>query len=102
MILLTGERTVLDTEKLGSEYKNNILVGDINLGNIYYFKLNQDRKSLDLGKGLTDKIAQTEEELSDVVFGHGFGGITDLEVGPDGFLYVLVYDKNDGRIYRIH
>ena len=38
----------LDTEKLGSEYKNNILVGDINLGNIYYFKLNQDRKSLDL------------------------------------------------------
>ena len=92
----------LDTEKLGSEYKNNILVGDINLGNIYYFKLNQDRKSLDLGKGLTDKIAQTEEELSDVIFGHGFGGITDLEVGPDGFLYVLVYDKNDGRIYRIH
>jgi glucose/arabinose dehydrogenase len=92
----------LDTEKLGSEYKNNILVGDINFGNIYYFKLNQDRKSLDLGKGLTDKIAQTEQELSNVVFGHGFGGITDLEVGPDGFLYVLVYDKNDGRIYRIH
>lgn len=92
----------LDTEKLGSEYKNNIIVGDINFGNIYYFKLNQDRKSLDLGKGLTDKIAQTEEELSDVVLGHGFGGITDLEVGPDGFLYVLVYDKNDGRIYRIH
>lgn len=92
----------VDTEKLGSEYKNNILVGDIKFGNIYYFKLNHDRKSLDLGKGLTDKIAQTEEELSDVVFGHGFGGITDLEVGPDGFLYVLVYDKNDGRIYRIH
>lgn len=92
----------LDTEKLGSEYKNNILVGDINFGNIYYFKLNHDRKTLDLGKGLTDKIAQTEEELSDVVFGHGFGGITDLEVGPDGFLYVLVYDKHDGRIYRIH
>ena len=92
----------VDTEKLGSEYKNNILVGDIKFGNIYYFKLNHHRKSLDLGKGLTDKIAQTEEELSDVVFGHGFGGITDLEVGPDGFLYVLVYDKNDGRIYRIH
>lgn len=92
----------LDTEKLGTEYKNDILVGDINFGNIYYFKLNQDRKSLDLGKGLTDKVAQTKEELSDVVFGHGFGGITDLDVGPDGFLYVLVYDKNDGRIYRIH
>jgi glucose/arabinose dehydrogenase len=92
----------LDTEKLGSEYKNNILVGDINFGNIYYFKLNQDRNSLDLDKGLIDKIAQTEEELSAVVFGHGFGGITDLEVGPDGFLYVLVYDKSDGRIYRIH
>ena len=64
--------------------KNNILVGDINFGNIYYFKLNQDRKSLDLVKGLTDKIAQTEEELSDVVFGHGFGGITDLKLDQMG------------------
>jgi aldose sugar dehydrogenase len=25
-----------------------------------------------------------------------------LEVGPDGYLYVLAYDKEDGRIYRVH
>jgi glucose/arabinose dehydrogenase len=33
------------------------------------------------------------------VLGKGFGRITDIETGPDGFLYVLTYE--DGRIYRI-
>jgi aldose sugar dehydrogenase len=32
-------------------------------------------------------------------FGSGFGGITDIETGPDGFLYVLSFDN--GVIYRI-
>jgi len=35
------------------------------------------------------------------IFGAGFGVITDLQVGPDGYLYVLSYDKSDGRIYKI-
>jgi aldose sugar dehydrogenase len=47
-------------------------------------------------------VANTIEELSDVVFAHGFGGISDIEVGPDGYVYILVFDKNDGRIYRIY
>jgi hypothetical protein len=33
------------------------------------------------------------------IFGHGFGTITDLQVGPDGYLYVLSYTS--GAIYRI-
>jgi glucose/arabinose dehydrogenase len=33
-----------------------------------------------------------------VIFGHGFGTITDIKVGPDGFLYTLTFD---GTIYRI-
>jgi hypothetical protein len=28
-------------------------------------------------------------QLQPFVFGSGFGGITDIEVGPDGYLYVL-------------
>ena len=94
--------TFLNTDKLGQEYKNDILVGDIKYGSIYHFKLTADRKSLDLSGELTDKVANTSEEISKVIFAYGFGGITDLEIGPDGDLYVLVYDKQDRRIYRIH
>lgn len=33
------------------------------------------------------------------IFGHGFGTITDIEIGPnDGFPYVFTFD---GTIYRI-
>jgi hypothetical protein len=35
------------------------------------------------------------------VFGRGFGVITDLQLSPDGYLYVLSYEKDDGRIYKI-
>lgn len=92
----------LNTDKMGSQYKNDILVGDIKYGNIYHFDLSEDRKSLELSAGLSDKVANTGEELSDTMFARGFGGITDIEVGPDGNVYVLVYDKFDGRIYRIY
>jgi glucose/arabinose dehydrogenase len=48
---------------------------------------------------LTVQVADDEQELSDIVFGNGFeGGITDIETGPDGFLYVLSFN---GNIYRI-
>ena len=30
------------------------------------------------------------------LFGQGFGGITDIEVGPDGYLYILtVYQSGN-------
>jgi hypothetical protein len=33
------------------------------------------------------------------VFGEGFAGISDLEVGPDGYLYVV--SLGQGKIFRI-
>jgi len=38
-------------------------------------------------------------ELDPVLFGHGFGSVTDIEVGPDGYLYVVSYNK--GKIFKI-
>jgi len=38
-------------------------------------------------------------ELEDVVFAEGFEGITDIKVGPDGYLYLVSYAQ--GKIYRI-
>jgi glucose/arabinose dehydrogenase len=88
-----------NSDKLGIEYKDDLFVGDINNGKIYHFDLNEDRTSLVLDGELADKIANSPNELEEVTFAEGFSGITDLEVGPDGYLYVLSYGK--GTIYRI-
>ena len=61
-------------------------------------ELNKDRTSLLLSGPLEGKVANSPEDLKPVIFGHGFGTITDIEVGLDGFLYVLTFD---GTIYRI-
>ena len=42
--------------------------------------------------------------MSAIALGKGFGGITDIETGPDGFLYILTLDirlNGEGNIYRI-
>jgi len=76
-----------------------MFIGDYNNGNLYHFKLNQSRTGLVLSNSLADKIASTPEDAKPVIFGTGFdGGITDLQVGPDGYLYVLTFA---GAIYRI-
>jgi glucose/arabinose dehydrogenase len=91
----------LNSSKLGAQYENQMFVGDSNNGNIYHFKLNQNRTSLILDGPLVDKVAEKTDEMSSNILGTGFGVVTDLQVGLDGYLYVLVFDKDDGRIYRI-
>jgi aldose sugar dehydrogenase len=93
--------------KLGMQYVNDMFVGDVHFGNIYHFDLNVARTELILGGVLlADKVADTDSELEEaangnngIIFGKGFGGITDLEVGPDGYLYVVSIGQ--GAIYRI-
>jgi glucose/arabinose dehydrogenase len=87
-----------NSEKMGLEYKNEIFVGDIKSVLIYRFHLDLDR-SLMLDGNLTDKIANSPEELNGRIFAKAFSGISDMEVGPDGYLYILSYGK--GTIYRI-
>jgi hypothetical protein len=76
-----------------------MFVGDVHNGWIYHFDLNEYRTDLILEGPLADKIANTPEEMQETIFGEGFGGITDLEVGPDGYLYVVSIGQ--GAIYRI-
>jgi len=91
----------LKSDKLGKQYENDIFVSDINNGNIYHFKLNGTRTGLLLNGSLVDKIANTIVERNKIVFATGFAGISDMEVGPDGYLYVLTFHKSRGTIYRI-
>jgi aldose sugar dehydrogenase len=89
----------LDSDKMGKKYRNDMFVADFNSGNIYHFELNQKRTALSLNGSLADKVADTEAENKDITFGTGFKGITDMQVGPDGYLYILSY--NYGAIFRI-
>lgn len=89
----------LNSEKLGKEYENDLFVSDIKIGRIYHFKLNEQRDSLILSGKLTDKIADSDEETNQLIFGSGFGGITDMDIGPDGYLYVLSF--GNGAVYKI-
>jgi glucose/arabinose dehydrogenase len=94
-----------DSPKLGEKYQNNIFVGDINNGNLYFFKVNQDRDGLELDStGLSDHVADPVgndalAEVRPMIIGKFDGRITDIETGPDGYLYVLTY--LDGKIWRI-
>ena len=81
----------LTTPKLGTQYENDIFVGDIKYGRIYHFDLNKNRTALQLNGELSDKVANNSRELAPVIFGRGFNGISDLEIGPDGYLYVNSY-----------
>jgi glucose/arabinose dehydrogenase len=89
-----------NSTQLGEEYQNDLFVGDSNNGRLYHFDLNEDRTGLMLEGVLEDKVADNEDELSSgVVFGTGFRSIPDIEVGPDGNLYLLLY--RSGKIVKI-
>jgi aldose sugar dehydrogenase len=89
----------LNSSKLGKQYQNDLFVGDYNNGNLYHFKLSQNRTALVLSGTLVNKIAYTPQDSQPIILGSGFyGGITDLQDGPDGYLYVLTFA---GTIYKI-
>ena len=44
-------------------------------------------------------VSPTVQTLDQIIFGRGFGGITDIKVNPyDGYLYILTFE---GVIYRV-
>jgi len=91
----------LDSDKLGAQYKDDIFVGDVHNGRIYHFKMNNERNDLLLPESPAGKFIQNPVNLGaeDIVFGDGFSGVTDLTIGPDGYLYVVSIGQ--GKVYRI-
>lgn len=79
----------LNSTKLGSNYTNDMFIADFHNGNIYNFKLSPNRTSLILSPPIADKVVNTKNETQSAIFANGFGAIMDMEVGPDGYLYVL-------------
>lgn len=90
----------VDSDKLGQQYQNDIFVSDFQGGNIYRFDLNQNRTHLALEGPLADRVIDAAEESQGILFGESFRSITDMQIGPDGYLYVLS-PRGQGTIYKI-
>jgi glucose/arabinose dehydrogenase len=80
---------------LGCGLRHDVLVGDSNCGQIYRFRPDAARQGLSFASlELQDKVADNDAmvcsgEMSEILFGSGFGTITDLENGPDGRMYIV-------------
>jgi plastocyanin len=73
-------------------------VGEINSGYLYRFILNQNRTGLLLNGSLSDGVANNDIEKLEAALGKINGGITDLQIGPDGLVYVV---SSNGKIMRL-
>lgn len=91
----------LNSDKLGTQYRNDMFVSDVHNGRIYHFKLNSDRTELSLPNSIQSNLLTSlnAPDMNEILFGRGFGGITDLTVGTDGYLYVVSIGQ--GKIFRI-
>lgn len=89
----------------GCRQFRNLIVGDNNCGQLYRFIPNAARDALSFTTlELQDLVADNNsmicsDEMSEIVLGNGFGVITDLEPGPDGWIYAV--SLFSGVIYRI-
>lgn len=96
MPVTTSGAAFFHSDRLGKQYENDLFVGDFVNGMIFDFDLSEDRTQLSFDNNgpLKDKLADNPQELEDIIFGHGFGGITDIKIGPyDGYMYVLSLDR---------
>jgi glucose/arabinose dehydrogenase len=85
----------LNSTAFGSKYENGIFSGDITSGTLYFFRPNADRTGISLENDplLSDLVADSDDEMLGITLGTGFTGITEIETGPDGNLYILTYDR---------
>jgi glucose/arabinose dehydrogenase len=94
----------MDTTRLGKSYAGDFFVGTVLDGGVLFkFDMSPSRKTLGLSGALADGVAdnatgQLLKEQSDIVFGNGFGVVTDIASGPGG-MYVL--SLTNGVMYRI-
>ncbi len=90
----------LNSEKLGKAYQDDLFVASFNLGEIYDFDLNENRTKL-LPTKITNNTLAEKLEVANVMFAYGLGKVTDMDVGPDGNLYILSKHLDTPTIFRI-
>ena len=81
-------------------YDDSVFVGDCNWGRLYAFQLNPERNGFALpSPDLQDLVVDEGDSLDEIIAGEGFGCITNIRTGPDGYVYLASYSHDT--IYRI-
>lgn len=79
----------VDSEPL-AKLGDSLIVGDCNKGRLYAFPLNEGRDGFAFAtRQLADGVADRGDRLDEIVFAQDFVCVSDIEVGPDGMLYVV-------------
>jgi glucose/arabinose dehydrogenase len=94
----TGLAFLADSQ-FDADYRDGLLVGDVNNGHLYLFRLDVARTGLVLTGDLADLVANDVEEQNQALFGQGFGAVTDIQIGPEGAVYVT--SITHGTIYKL-
>ena len=82
------------------EYHDSVLIGSFHDGILYKFELNERRDGfIFFDERLRDSVLNKNDNPNEIIFGTGFGGITDIKEGPDGLIYIV--SIGDGKIYRL-
>lgn len=90
----------MSSDRLGKKYQNDLFSASYNLGEIYDFNLNENRTVL-LPSNVSNSSPSQKLDAENVRFAQGLGRITDMDVGPDGNLYVLSKHIDRATIFRI-
>ena len=87
-------------ERLPHKFQNTVFVADCN-GNIYNFKLDAERTGFIFNNvDLMDKVADPDDDLSEIIFAKDLGCISDLKISPSGSIFVISH-ANNGVMYKI-
>lgn len=85
--------------RFGAGVRDTAIVGESNNGGLYQFVPNAARDDFVLSGALADRVADSASERNLARIGTNWGVVTDLRLGPDGYLYVVSLFAN--RVYRI-
>jgi glucose/arabinose dehydrogenase len=89
----------LHTKRFPDDLRDQLVWGDVNTNQVYLATMKANRLGFSLPAGLTDKVADTSAERDKLKWGANWAGATDIQIGSDGYVYVVGYSA--GKIYRI-
>lgn len=85
---------VFADERLPVKFQNTVFVADCK-GTIWNFKLNEDRTGFVFNNPqLSDKIADPDDDLSEIIFAKDMGCVSDLKISPYGSIFVISHASN--------
>ena len=87
----------LNGSALGPAYDDAVLIGEANNPRLWLLRLNAARDGFVLVGGLADGVFDSGDGLTP--FGTGFNVTTDIQIGPDGAVYIAALGS--GEIFRV-